>query len=62
MEMNTSNRLMEWNELDRIKITDGVKREVGVVAEDVEEHLGKNNEIMRCLRFTHGSACCLLCY
>ncbi len=62
MEMNTGSRLVQWNGLDWTKIKDGVKREVGVDAEEVEEHVGKNDEMMRCLRFTHGSACCLLCY
>ncbi len=45
-----------WNELECIK--DGVKREVGVDAEEVEERVGRND--FYCLRFTRGSAICLL--
>ncbi len=44
--------------LDEVK--DGVKREVGVEAEPVEERVGRYDEKMHCLRFAHGSASCLL--
>ncbi len=45
-------------ELDWIKV--GVKREVGVDADEVEERVGRNDKMRWCLRFTHGFTICLL--
>ncbi len=42
------------------EVKDGVKRKVGEGAEAVEERLGGFDQMMSCLRFTHGSAICLL--
>ncbi len=44
--------------LDEIK--EQLKREVGVEAEEVEERVGGYDQTKRCLRFTQGSASCLL--
>ncbi len=50
----------EWIEVKGI-IKDGVKREVGVDGEEVQEHVERAwTKLFDCVRFTHGSASCLL--
>ncbi len=51
-----------YSETSRIKVKDGVKREVGVEAEEVEERVGRYDKMMSCLRFTRGYAICLVFY
>ncbi len=46
------------SQLDEIKVH--VKTEVGVDAEEVEECAGGFDEIWSCLKFTLGSAVCLI--
>ncbi len=59
MEMSfTTYSETPWIELAEVK--DGVKREVGVEAEEVEERVGRYDKMMSCLRFTRGSAICLI--
>ncbi len=41
-------------------IEEELKREVGADAEEVEERVGGYDQTKRCLRFTQGSASCLL--
>ncbi len=41
-------------------IKEQLKREVGVEAEEVEERVGGYDQTKRSLRFTQGSASCLL--